>query len=87
MEVKAAFPLWDRWEGQARKGRQALATCLSCLSLSMGCPQRKRAKVCPLCPAWGFQQLAMSSLDQHPRLQYPLRALLGEEVSPPELLE
>lgn len=66
-EVKAAFPLWDRWEGQARKGPQALANCLSCLSLSMGCPQRKKAKVCPLRPAWGFQQLDMSSLGPTPQ--------------------
>lgn len=50
-------------------GPQALATSLSCLGLSMGCPQRKKAKVCPLCPAWGFQQLDLSfPLDQYPRL-------------------
>lgn len=87
MEVKAAFPLWWGWGGQARMGPQALATCLSCLSLPMGCPWRKRAKVCPLRPAWGSQELGMSlTLDQDHRLSkdqatvHPLRDLLGEEV-------
>lgn len=42
---------------------------LSHLTLSEGCPQRERAKVCPLCPVWDFLKLGMSfPLDQAPRL-------------------
>lgn len=67
--VKAAFPLGGGGGRPARMGPQALATCLSCPSLSMGCPQRKRAKVCPLCPAWGSQELDGSlTLDRDVRL-------------------
>lgn len=37
---------------QARMGPRGLAMCLPHLSLSEGCPQRDRAKACPLCQSW-----------------------------------